>query len=621
MTLTTAIIVEGITQLSSQIPHSVLVFSSGDGDMETSQLSTNGSSPPRLPECVLTFSYCDSDEEPSEPCTRVTEAVATDHDYHVIIETTAVSVEPTIPETVLDPFSSGDSDEEPSQLCTDVNEAVVTDHVSDMKTSQLSTNGSSSSRLPVSVLTFSYCDSDEEPSQPCTGVTEAVVTDHYCHVIIETTAVSVEPTIPETVFDPFSSGDSDEEPSQSCTDVNEAVVTDHVSDMKTSQLSTNGSSSSRLPVSVLTFSYCDSDKEPLQTCTGVTEAVVTDHDYHVIMDTTAMSVEPTIPKTVLDPFSSSDSDEEPSQPCTGVTEAVVTDHDTHVILETTAVSVEPVIPQTVLDQHCCDSDVSVSQSSTAASQLTASSLKCLLNDIDSGSFLCVESSRYVTFVQLTDELVPAVRIAFVIDEDCAVHISVSGKPIDEHHTLWQQVPKVVSSKDDVVLILYVLSNASICSGSGSVNLFNESILKNTSSYVEQQSSCVRSTNCSLLSGGRCKPCSKLKKQLMMRKHRQLKCNDTSSNLPNKFLSPPFIHRKLTNLGRIVKQRKHRNNALRRQLKHYKSICKNVVTKQRQKLTVNMMQLATECTDAALKQFTLPVQFIEYFGNSSCSTTR
>ena len=344
-------------------------------------------------------------------------------------------------------------------------------------------------------------------------------------------------------------------------------------------------SSSQIPHSVLGFSSDDSDIETSQLFTNASS--------------------PPIPESILT-FSYCDSDEEPSQPCTGVTEAVVTDHDTHVILETTAVSVEPVIPQTVLDQHCCDSDVSVSQSSTAASQLTASSLKCLLNDIDSGSFLCVESSRYVTFVQLTDELVPAVRIAFVIDENCAVHISVSGKPIDEHHTFWQQVPKVVSSKDDVVLILYVLSKANVCSGSGSVNLFNESILKNTSSYVEQQSSCVRSTNCSLLSGDCCKPCSKLKQQLRMRKRRQLKYNDTSSNLPNKFLSSPFIRRKLTHLGRMAKQLKHRNNSLHRQLKHYKRISKNVVINQGQKLTEsdssNMMQLATECTDAALKQF-------------------
>ena len=268
----------------------------------------------------------------------------------------------------------------------------------------------------------------------------------------------------------------------------------------------------------------------------------------------------------------------------------------------------PQLPVTVLAFGCDESDMEPSQSSTAASCLTAGSLKCMLSDVNTGAFFRVECSKYLTFVQLTDELVPTVKLSLVIDDDCVVHIAVYEKLLSEHHALWQHVPKVVKSTDDVVLLLNVLSKVSLCSGAGGSQLVSRSLLKNTSCLVEQHSGCVRSVNCDslLLHAKRCLPCSRLQKQLRQRKNRQLKRTATSSHLPNQFLPSPFTLSKLTHLARMAKLLKRKNKSLHIRLERCKRMCKKLVETQGQKLTEsdskNILQLATECKETALKQF-------------------
>ena len=280
------------------------------------------------------------------------------------------------------------------------------------------------------------------------------------------------------------------------------------------------------------------------------------------------------------------------------------------------------IPETVLvfslSSSCDNSQPSQScPASQSRSDLTLDSLKSMLSDLDTGSFCHVKSSKYVTFVRLSDELVPTVRISLVVDVDCVVHIAVLEKPLSKHHPLWQHVPNVVKSKDDVVLLLDVLSQGNICSGAGDPKLFNRHVLKNTSSCVEQQSGCVRSTSCELLllHADRCLPCCRLKKQLQQRKRRQLRRTATSSNFPNQFFSSPFTRTKLTHLARMARLLKRKNKSLQVRLERCKRMCRNMVKTHGEKLThsdsQNMIQLATECTDTALKQFP-PGSFQEVF---------
>jgi len=283
--------------------------------------------------------------------------------------------------------------------------------------------------------------------------------------------------------------------------------------------------------------------------------------------------------------------------------------------------VSQLIPETVLvfslSSSCDNSQPSQScPASQSCSDLTLDSLKSMLSDLDTGSFCHVKSSKYVTFVRLSDELVPTVRISLVVDVDCVVHIAVFEKPISKQHPLWQHVPNVVKSKDDVVLLLDVLSQRSVCSGAGDPKLFNRRVLKNTSSCVEQQSGCVRSTSCELLllHADRCLPCSRLKKQVQQRKRRQLRRTATSSNFPNKFLSLSSARTKLIHLARMTKQLKRKNKSLEVRLERCKRMCRNMVKTHGEKLahsdSQNVIELATECTDTVLEEFLVPPALFE-----------
>lgn len=199
----------------------------------------------------------------------------------------------------------------------------------------------------------------------------------------------------------------------------------------------------------------------------------------------------------------------------------------------------PLIPATVDAFECDDSE-------TIEPDLTGCSLKCLLSDYDTGSFLRVTSSKYLTFVQLSDELTPRVRMSLVIDDNCAVHIAVFEKPLSKHHALWQQVPDVIKNMDEAVLIFDVLSKSHICDGAGDAQSTSKNILKNISA-IEGQCGRIRSNNCdSLLSPkiNRCLPCRRLKKQIHQRNYRHLKCIAASFHAPNKFLQSPFSRTKL-----------------------------------------------------------------------------
>lgn len=261
----------------------------------------------------------------------------------------------------------------------------------------------------------------------------------------------------------------------------------------------------------------------------------------------------------------------------------------------------PLIPATVDAFECDDSE-------TIEPDLTGCSLKCLLSDYDTGSFLRVTSSKYLTFVQLSDELTPRVRMSLVIDDNCAVHIAVFEKPLSKHHALWQQVPDVIKNMDEAVLIFDVLSKSHICDGAGDAQSTSKNILKNISA-IEGQCGRIRSNNCdSLLSPkiNRCLPCRRLKKQIHQRNYRHLKCIAASFHAPNKFLQSPFTRTKLTHLARMAKLLKRKNKCLQTRLERCKKMCQNMVRTEGQKLTDsdnnNMMQIATECSDKALHQF-------------------
>jgi len=85
-------------------------------------------------------------------------------------------------------------------------------------------------------------------------------------------------------------------------------------------------------------------------------------------------------------------------------------------------------------------------------------LKCMVNKIDLGRFSHISASRYLTFVAVSDDVIPTVTTV-VVDDEFVVHVAVLTKALPSSHLLWQRIPKTVCSSSDLVSLFSVLSKS------------------------------------------------------------------------------------------------------------------------------------------------------------------
>jgi hypothetical protein len=230
-------------------------------------------------------------------------------------------------------------------------------------------------------------------------------------------------------------------------------------------------------------------------------------------------------------------------------------------------------------------------------------------------FLFSGSSTLITFVKLTDCLVPEILISVIIAQDFSAHIRVMNCELSSSHELWNVIPSSFDSIAKIQTLFVVLSSWSVCQAIKESQLTAFSVRRDhavASTDDTCSSTSLRCQSCSLFipSGPRCDDCNSFRRCLMMRHFRNKHCakniDATKSKRPNAYLSSPLRVSKLQLLARKSRGLDKRVNVLETKLKACRKKCRDVIAQNGAELNDDdsdiLTQLAAECKEAALAQF-------------------
>lgn len=140
-------------------------------------------------------------------------------------------------------------------------------------------------------------------------------------------------------------------------------------------------------------------------------------------------------------------------------------------------------------------------------------LKCSVSDLHVGQFLFAKDNSKITFVQLSNDVNPKVKISVVISEDFQVTVHIRGKQLDPSHDFFRHIPPKIVSPSHVNSLLLLFYQWMLCVGVTDVKLCRLASLSNAH--------CVMSERCTLIvsNGQVCLACRTFRKILLM-KHRR-----------------------------------------------------------------------------------------------------